>query len=160
MLEGMYKGKDQGGILTFGDIYFLFPNGSLSYYVSRFPNPKAHFGCFDKSLFDVLDNLGNSEPEKKKIILDQNKVYSAKLIWRREGYSNIPLKQYFITPNLTHCYFYSDRQQTHCLGSFPIHWFEDFREVTPDKTTNNIIEETRNVDSLDLFTWEQLSLFD
>lgn len=99
-----------------------------------------------------------SKPEKQHTHLDSNKSYRAKLIWRKEGYSNVPLKHYFITPNDTHCFFYDDIDKTQCRGCFPLQWFSDFSEINRGKVTY-MIEETNHEEPLDLFTWEQLSLF-
>lgn len=53
MLEGVCI--DTGGTLALkrDTTYFLFPNGENLFYVSRFPNEGAHFGCFRADLFQV-----------------------------------------------------------------------------------------------------------
>lgn len=82
------------------------------------------------------------EPVVKKVTLMRDKLYRAILIWRMPAYSQVALMEYYISPQQTHCYFYEDAALTKLRGCFPLHWFEDFQEVT------NIIEETRSEKSV------------
>ncbi|QCJ45585.1 sugar ABC transporter (plasmid) [Bacillus sp. S3] len=84
------------------------------------------------------------EPAVRKITLRRDKTYRARLIWRKPGYSEVALKGYYIFPLKTHCYFYDDVALTKLKGCFPLHWFNDFQEIS------NIIEETSLEDSLNL----------
>lgn len=41
--------------LTKGKDYYVYDNGTSHYYVSRFNDERSHFGCFRKSLFEVVE---------------------------------------------------------------------------------------------------------
>lgn len=141
-MRGRYIGRDPLVSLKVEEDYYLFPNGPDYYYVSRFPNERAHTGCYERHLFKTfIETEGvEKEPEQKAIKLDKEKMYSARLIWRREGYSSTELKTYYIKPLNTHCYFYEDAKLTKFIGCFPMHWFDEFSEV--DEKGIHIIEET------------------
>ncbi|KAF0817667.1 Phage protein [Bacillus sp. ZZV12-4809] len=164
MLKGKYIGSDKVCSLNKEYTYFLFPNGPNHYYVSRFNNPNAHFGCFDCDWFHILEEEDYaSEPPRTNIDLEQGKIYKAKLFWRRAGYCNILLTHYYLLPQITHAHFYEDIELTKCKGCFPLHWFKDFKEVS------YIIEETGSNHSPFTFsiaseessdiTFKQLTLF-
>lgn len=133
MLKGLCVNKGDSTVLVVGEPYFLFPNGEDHYYVSKFPNCGAHTGCFQSSLFQILTN----DEQDSSLSLNKNNVYRAKLIWRKEGYKNIELKEYYLVPHKTHADFYDEQALKVYRGCFPLHWFTDFIEVI------NIIEKTR-----------------
>lgn len=152
MLKGKYIGSNKLCSLNKEYTYFLFPNGPNHFYVSRFNNPNAHFGCFNGDWFQIFKDEGYpTEPPRTKIELDQGKIYKAKLFWRRAGYSNILLSHYYILPQNTHAHFYEDIELTKCKGCFPLHWFKEFKEVI------YIIEETSSNHSLCTITFEESS---
>lgn len=137
MLKGLCINKGNTTVLTVGKQYFLFPNGEHHYYVSMFPNQRAHKGCFESSLFQLIsDNDQQGKEIALSMNLDKDKLYRARLIWKREGYNSIELKEYFLVPHKTHADFYDDQALKVCRGCFPLHWFTDFLEVA------YIIEET------------------
>jgi hypothetical protein len=84
------------------------------------------------------------EPPANSIpALDSSKIYAAKLIWRKRGYHQVKLGTYYLQPARTHVYVYRDKQLKKCVGCFPLHWFEDFREVNADEDeTNEVVLET------------------
>ncbi|MGM0903086.1 MAG: hypothetical protein ACQEXB_18555 [Bacillota bacterium] len=167
MLQGICVDPGQTAVLTKGTSYYLFPNGANHYYVSKYPNPEAHKGCYSKEYFQLIEKeIWPDEPEKRDIQLEPDKVYKARLIWRKPGYKGTVLKEYFLKPKKTHAYFYLDEDLQKLCGCFPFHWFVGFEEVEPDKVVGDI-----NLDftEADLFleetvhkevVFEQLSLFD
>jgi hypothetical protein len=132
-------------ILEKGKKYFLFSNGHDHYYVSKFPKASSHQGCFHKSLFQVVqEDEWPPEPSADTVpVLNSSKVYKARPIWRKRGYQQIKLGTYYLQPLGTHAYVYRDKQLKKCVGCFPLHWFEGFREVDADESeTNEVVFET------------------
>jgi hypothetical protein len=145
LLQGICVDASLTMVLEEGRKYFLFPGGSDHYYVSRFPNANAHTGCFHKSLFQIVqEDEWPPEPSPDNVpALDSSKIYTAKLIWRKRGYQQIKLGMYYLQPSRTHSYVFRDRQLEKCIGCFPLHWFEGFREVNADESeTNEVVFET------------------
>ncbi|MEK5056478.1 hypothetical protein MHH96_24205 [Niallia sp. FSL K6-0212] len=52
-MKGKYLGKADSSNLVPGMSYYLFENGKDYFYVSRFNNKKAHFGCYEKTPFEI-----------------------------------------------------------------------------------------------------------
>jgi len=130
MLQGICIDSGQTAVLAKGATYYLFPNGSKHYYVSKFPNQGAHRGCYSKEYFKLIEQeLWPEEPQQREIQLDPDKVYRALLIWRRPGYKGTELKEYYLKSKKTHAYFYHDEGLTRCAGCFPLHWFAGFEEI-------------------------------
>ncbi|MFG3612403.1 hypothetical protein [Rummeliibacillus stabekisii] len=138
-----------------GEQYFLFEHGPDHYYASRFNHKGAHFGAFERKLFDVFIERAVSkwppEPPCIKVSLDNSKVYKAEMIWRDEAYKNKPLGIYYIRPVKTHCWFYFDSQMKKPGGCYPLHWFDGFQEHDPEMQ-QEIVELPKN-------EWEQMRLF-
>jgi hypothetical protein len=170
MLKGVCKDPGQTAVLEKGKVYFLFPNGRNHFYVSNFPNFRAHKGCFQSSYFQVIEKeQWPQEPEMKSYCLDPEKVYIANLIWRKPGYKAVALKEYYIKPRTTHCDFYQDSNLTELGGCFPLHWFTDFVEAVIDESVIEIPDFDIEFEENDLFSvesepkitkYEQLSFFD
>lgn len=109
------------------------------------------------------------EPPKKPIALKKDRIYLATLIWRRPDYSQVVLKDYYISPLKTHCYFYDDAALTKFQGCFPMHWFDNFKEVNPiiiEETCSNEMSETElesgyiaSPEEELIKTYQQLTLF-
>lgn len=141
--------------LVEGEIYFLYPHGGLAYDVSRFPHSGSHFGTYQKSRFEVITGEGPTEPSKplEPSMLEEDKVYEAELIWRKEGYSS-ELGKYFIRAtdgcyaNKRDCYFYADPELKLPKGRYPLHWFTNIQEHGVE-----IIKE------LPREQWQQMDLF-
>lgn len=138
-----------------GEVYYLFPHGSIAFHASRFPKPGSHFGTYQRSHFEILDTSKDEwPPEPPKPIetpaLDKDKIYEAELVWRRKGYSySTDLGVYYIRlVGVSDCYFYRDAALKHPKGRFPLHWFENIREYG---------EET--VKELPQDQWKQMDLF-
>jgi hypothetical protein len=145
LLQGICVDTGETTVLEKGKKYFLFPGGSNNYYVSKFPNANAHTGCFRKSLFQIVqeDEWPPEPPANSIPVLDNSKVYKAKLVWRKRGYAFIQLGTYYLKPLKTHAYVYRDKQLKKCVGCFPLHWFTEFREVDEEETkTNEVVFET------------------
>jgi hypothetical protein len=167
MIQGICVDTSQTTVLEKGRKYFLFPNGEQHYYVSIFPNPHAHKGCFEASLFQVVnEEEWPQEPAMKRIHLDKEKTYKALLVWREPGYQSTSLKEYFVRTKSTHGYFYEDRNLEKCRGCFPLHWFSEFVEAEQENEDHLLQEEMSfEVEELILmeepisFQYEQLSLF-
>lgn len=161
MLQGVYE-ED-------GRTYYLFPVGENHYYASKFPNVRAHRGCFHKDSFQlVATEEWPAEPQVVEHTLDPEKIYQATLIWRREGYKQVELKEYYIKPREVHGYFYHDQELTIFGGCYPLHWFTGFKELEKDEVES--IFEDFDIDFTDsdhIFVenahetnnFEQLSLF-
>ncbi|WP_144319586.1 hypothetical protein [Parageobacillus genomosp. 1] len=106
------------------------------------------------------------EPDAHSIpALDSSKIYAAKLVWRKRGYKHIALGTYYLQPVGTHAYVYRDKQLKKCVGCFPLHWFEGFREVNAEENeTNEVVFETEVLEcetkekKHEIF--EQMSIFD
>lgn len=170
MLQGVCIDNSQTTVLEKGKSYFLFPNGAHHYYVSIFPNQSAHKGCFQSRYFQIIKKEEwPQEPEIKLLNLDPEKLYKAKLIWRKPGYKMVALKEYWIKPSKTHGDFYHDRELEKLGGSFPLHWFEDFEKVEFEKkvtkTIDFVIKPEENVHfpteiEPKTIKYVQLSLFD
>jgi hypothetical protein len=170
MLQGVCIDPGQTAVLEMRKKYYLFPNGMNHYYVSNFPNLAAHKGCFQSKYFQIIEKEPwSQEPEMKSYSLDPEKVYWAKLIWRKPGYKFVELKEYYLKPRKTHCDFYHDSKLNQLGGCFPLHWFTNFEEVIPDIIDQEVsnfdikFEENKLVlpeTKPEITNYEQLSLFD
>lgn len=162
------KGRciDTGGstVLEKGEVYHLFLNGPDHFYVSKFDNKNAHFGCFGRRFFEPVLEIEQDhnedwppEPiETQEIMrLDRSKIYKASLIWREKGYQGKELKDYYIKPLKTHAYFYHDEKLQRSGGCFPLKWFTNFEEIEYQECE----EETDEQELLPEIEWEQMSLF-
>ncbi|MCM3705334.1 hypothetical protein M3205_06275 [Cytobacillus firmus] len=168
MLQGICLDDSQSAVLAKGKSYYLFPNGSSYYYVSKFPNKNAHTGCYEANMFAICEEeIWPEEPEVRKIELDPEKVYKASLIWRKQGYQSTELKEYYIEPKDTHAYFFHDRELNRCGGCYLLHWFTGFVEVTEENeqiSEEMVLEFEENdhiytEDVQEFNGYEQLSLF-
>jgi hypothetical protein len=166
MLQGICVDASLTMVLEKGKKYFLFLNGPDHYYVSKLPKASAHQGCFHKSLFKLVqEEEWPPEPPADNVpALDSSKVYKARLIWRKRGYEQIQLGTYYLQPSGTHAYFYYDKELKRLGGCFPLHWFEDFREVDANENeTNEVVFETEVPERETEETpkvFEQMSIFD
>ncbi len=166
MLQGVCVETGQTTTLVEGKQYYLFPKGMKHYLVSKFPSENAHMGCFRSGYFQVIEKeLWPEEPMVKDISLDSERLYKARLIWRREGYKGAELKEYFLRPKKTHAYFYHNERLEHFCGCFPLHWFSDFEELEVEPITQEIELEFTESDQLlaqniqKELVFEQLTLF-
>jgi len=167
LLQGVCVDTGVSTVLEQGKKYFLFSNGPDHYYVSKLPKTSAHQGCFHKSLFQIVqEDEWPPEPSTDNVpALDSSKIYAAKLIWRKRGYEQVKLGTYYLQPAGTHAYFYYDKELKRLGGCFPLHWFEDFREVDADENeTNEVVFEIeaprREAEEEKYETFEQMSIFD
>jgi hypothetical protein len=146
VLQGICIDIGETTVLEKGKTYFLFPNGSTHYYVSKFQNKNSHFGCFRKSFFQIVqkDEWSPEPPADNVPSLDSSKIYEAILIWREKGYHATIGSTYYLRPRGTHATFYHDRNLKRLGGCFPLHWFTDFREINKEDTeTNETIVEAK-----------------
>jgi hypothetical protein len=155
MLQGIYKGEGNSEVLIEGQKYYLFPNGEMNCYVSRFPNQHAHTGSYQLSYFKIVEE--HHYPE-----LDREKHYTAELNYVTPGkYPGTKLKPYYIQPRKTHAFFWEDQQLLHFRGCFPLEWFRNFKEFEPSSVEEIIIEEEFTTELSPIVRdSEQLSLFD
>jgi hypothetical protein len=169
MLQGVCVDSGQSAVLQKGTSYYLFPNGVNHFYVSLFPNPNAHKGCFQKAYFQIIEKeLWPEEPEVIPVGLDPEQIYKAQLTWRKPGYKSVELKDYYIRPKKTHCYLYQDSRLEDCRGCFPLHWFTNFEPYFHEIVLENIdfVIETDEIEpimaeNVPIFNkYEQLSLFE
>jgi hypothetical protein len=98
-------------------------------------------------------------------VLDSSKIYAAKLVWRKRGYQQVKLGTYYLQTARTHAYVYRDKQLKKFIGCFPLHWFEDFRDVDEAETeTNEVVFETEEPEHETKEempkNYEQMSIFD
>lgn len=130
----------------------------------------SHKGCFQTKYFQIIEkDIWPEEPEARLVNLDPEKVYKAKLIWRKPGYKSVELKEYFIQPKETHGAFYHDDKLETLRGCFPLHWFSDFLEVEHGENVAEMTNFVSRINENDQFlaesepsiaNYEQLSLFD
>jgi hypothetical protein len=125
-----------------GRQYFLFPNGEDHVYASRFQDEKAHFGCFSRKVFRIVqEEEWPPEPTIDHVReIDRERIYRARLIWRRPGYKYKELTEYYLQPKQTHAYFFFDSELKDCGGCFPLHWFDDFQEAGQQQIENELEE--------------------
>lgn len=71
------------------------------------------------------------EPPKKKKPIEQNVLFSAKLIWCWKCIGKQVGKTYFVIARGQglHVDVYSNAELTNMLGCYPVHWFENFEHV-------------------------------
>lgn len=171
-MKGVCIDDSMTTVLVAGETYFLVPHGSENVYVSRFPRSGSHFGCFQKSRFELVNETVDlpNEPtaydmsDQKVIpVLQDNRIYKARLFTNPKNYP-VKLGIYYISqttylkkPSKTDCYFYSDPKLQKFEGRFPIAWFTDFEEITSDAVTEN--EPKQKEVELPKDHWEQLDLF-
>jgi hypothetical protein len=170
MLRGICTDLGQTAVLELGKSYYLFPNGTKHFYVSNFPNRNAHKGCFQAKYFQIIEkDKWPQEPEIIEFRLDREKLYRAELIWRKPGYKNVELKEYFIKPLTTYGDFYHDRNSSKFGGCFPLHWFKNFVEIQQGTTVHEISDFDIKSSEIEPIFFEiepktikyvQLSLFD
>lgn len=130
MLQGICINTSYTAVLEKGRKYFLFPNGPSSFYVSKFPNEKAHTGCFRAVFFEITEeNKLPAEPEAISLCLDPDKVYKATLIWKTPFYKSKLNQDYYLKPSKMNAFFYKDLELEQLAGCFPLHWFSGFTEV-------------------------------
>ncbi|MFI8709847.1 hypothetical protein ACIGHG_22975 [Bacillus sp. NPDC077411] len=135
-------GANYSPVLQQGEEYFVFPAKQNFYYVSRFNNINAHFGCYPKERFQLIEkDVWSSEPNVQIPDLDQDTFYRAQLIWRAKGYRNKPLKDYVIQPKKTHCFFWHDRKRRQFCGCFPLHWFANFEPIVEQQKQQEEVKE-------------------
>ncbi|PFI78295.1 hypothetical protein [Bacillus cereus] len=127
-MKGICINVDASTELKLDQEYYLFPAKPNHFYVSRFDNVHANFGCYGADRFQVIkEEEWTKEPEIDIPELDREKYYRADLIWRAEGYRDKELKRYVMKPSTTHCYVWHDKERKQFAGCFPIHWFRDFK---------------------------------
>jgi hypothetical protein len=165
-LRGVCVNAERADLMETGEIFYLFPNGPDHVYVSRFDNPGAHFGCFERARFKELEAEAQEEawpPEPPAILpeLDQERLYRARLIWRKPFYKGKELGVYYVSPLQTSGFFYRDPERLQFCGCFPLHWFADFSAVeTVTEEPETVIEEAEVIaEELPAAEWEQLNLF-
>lgn len=161
MLQGVCVETGQTTTLVEGKQYYLFPKGEKHYLVSKFPNENAHMGCYGSEYFELVEKeLWPEEPMVLNINLDPEKLYKARLIWRREGYKDTDLKEYYLKPKKTLAYFYHDEGVENCCGCFPLHWFSGFKEVENERVSERFELEFTEDDLVTMETVHRMPLFE
>lgn len=165
MLQGVCVDPGQTAVLEKYKKYYLFPNGINHFYVSNFPSNCSHMGCFQSAYFQILKKEEwPPEPAVKSVILDPQKVYSAKLIWRKPGYKFVELKDYYLRLCKTHVDVFKEINLSQYCGCLPVHWFTNFREIeTETAGIEPVLEENVPIcteSEPKITKYEQLSLFD
>lgn len=165
LLQGICVDPGQSTNLTKDQSYFLFPAGTTHFYVSHFRNKGSHRGCFAKTQFTLKEKeTWPEEPAAIEPDIDRSKLYRAKLIFKTKGYQS-ELKTYYLQPKPTgHTYFFNDQGFSEYRGSFPLHWFNDFEEVTkltpiPDAPEPELLLEAEPELEPESYRYEQLVLF-
>ncbi|MEC1744145.1 hypothetical protein [Schinkia azotoformans] len=64
MLQGTCIDTGQTTVLEKGKSYFLFPNGPIHFYVSKFPNRDSHRGCFSGKYFQIITDTGENKSKR------------------------------------------------------------------------------------------------
>lgn len=180
MIQGICVDIANTTVLIEGQTYFLFPNGPNYFYVSVFPDSKAHKGCYQSRCFQIIKKIKEEWPAEPKgpclvSDYDKEKVYKAQLVWRKPGYRGTELKEYFIRLKVEYpeqklkinlvdsCYFYDQYENGQFegfRGCFPLHWFGEMEEVLD--TYNQEFSEKEQIVCAEPVVngYEQLSLFD
>ncbi|PGZ45718.1 hypothetical protein COE56_25900 [Bacillus anthracis] len=110
--------------------YYLFSAKPHHFYVSRFNNINASFGCYESDRFQVIEDMKSPEEPRNGVpALDKEKYYHADLVYVASGYQGKALKNYVVQPSNTHCYFWHDVERKKFGGCFPLHWFSGFVEI-------------------------------
>ncbi|MEY8346449.1 hypothetical protein [Niallia circulans] len=180
MIQGICVDTANTTVLVEGQTYFLFPNGPNYFYVSEFPDSKAHKGCYQSSCFQIIKKPKEewpAEPKGPRLVsdYDKEKVYKAQLVWRKPGYRGTELKEYFIRLKVEYpeqklkinlvdsCYFYNQYENGQFKGfrgCFPLHWFGEMEEVLDTYNQEFSEKEQIVVTEPVINGYEQLSLFD
>ena len=61
-MRGICIDNEAADVLQVGAVYYLFDHGPNNFYVSRFDNPNAHFGSYEKRRFELIQD--EAEPEE------------------------------------------------------------------------------------------------
>ena len=181
MIQGICVDTANTTVLVEGQTYFLFPNGPNHFYVSVFPNRKAHKGCYQSGCFQIVEKIIKeewpAEPKGPRLVsdYDKEKVYKAQLIWRKPGYIGTELKEYYIRLKVEYtegkvkinlvdsCYFYDryvNGKYEGFRGCFPLHWFGKLEEVLDTYNQEFSEKEQIVVTEPVVNGYEKLSLFD
>ncbi|EOO05014.1 hypothetical protein IAW_05833 [Bacillus cereus str. Schrouff] len=130
-MKGICINADSSTELKLDQECYLFPAKPNHFYVSRFDNKGANFGCYQAERFRVIEEEEwPREPSKDVPLLNPDVFYNAELIWRQKGYKNKPLKRYVVQQKGTHCMFWHDEELKSPGGCFPLHWFAGFEELS------------------------------
>ncbi|WP_025731339.1 hypothetical protein [Heyndrickxia ginsengihumi] len=119
--------------LKINEEYYLFENGQDNFYVSRFDNPNAHFGSFQKKYFKVVNKENMS---KKNMQLNVARVCKP-----HNGYR--VGEKFIIGPSIHEPYFdvfLYDYPERGPIGSYINNFFEvlePFKEPEEPKWENN-----------------------
>ncbi|WP_445506726.1 hypothetical protein [Niallia sp. 03190] len=131
--------------------------------------------------FRVIKNEWPQEPKGPRLVseFDTDKIYKAKMIWRRSSYKNLQLQEYYLKLNakdrgaysgvqlVDHCYVYRKYENgllSDHAGCLPLHWFNDFKELQQEDVHTEeikVVEEEKTIEeiALEYTVYEQLSLF-
>lgn len=124
--------------------YFLFPAGSNHYYVSRFDNPNAHFGCYQAKYFELVKETVLEFRAKEDRFIGTSVMDGIRL---KKGVA------YVLGPVLytwgrvrenspSHCYVYEiERDSKQFIGCFPISVFKDIQLYHDKMITEKVAEE-------------------
>ncbi|EOP85984.1 hypothetical protein IGM_04359 [Bacillus cereus HuB4-4] len=140
VMKGICVNADTSTELKLDQEYYLFPAKPNHFYVSRFDNVHANFGCYQVNRFQVIEGWPK-EPEIDIPELDREKYYRADLIWRAKGYRDKELKRYVMKPSTTHCYVWHDKERKQFAGCFPLHWFRGFKLMTEQQSFQVVKEQ-------------------
>lgn len=140
-MKGICINLDVSSELKLDQEYFLFSAKPNHFYVSRFDNIHANFGCYEVERFQVIEGWPE-EPKRDIPQLDREKYYRADLIWRARGYRDKELKRYVMKTSKTHCYFWHDKERKRFVGCFPLHWFKDFKPMIEQQSSQEINEQS------------------
>lgn len=134
VMKGVCIDADTSTELKLDQEYHLFPAKPNHFYVSRFDNKGANFGCYQADRFKVtVEEEWPQEPNDDTPLLDPDTFYHAELIWRQQGYKDKPLKRYVVQPKKTHCMFWHDEERKKPGGCFPLHWFAGFVPIDEEQ---------------------------
>jgi len=142
--------------------YFLFPAKPNHYYVSRFDNKGASFGCYEADRFRVIEEeVWPEEPKNDIPQLDREKYYLADLVYIAKGYRGKELKRYVVQPKKTHCMLWHDEERKRPGGCFLIHWFAGFEELSEVQEVQEVVKESQEQELVPLLERPdgQLALF-
>ncbi len=123
--------------LVEGEIYYLFQHGGLAYNVSRFPDPGAHFGTYQKSRFELVEAAVD-------VPTQTTSKYLARVV-KPPSHFYMVGEEYVITePKVTGYYsvFLKSRPNHGPIGSYRSNYFEIIEpyEVTEAHVVNDVLK--------------------
>ena len=130
-MQGICVDASASNVLQKGERYYLFSSSAGYVYASRFPRKQSHFGCFQQSRFEIMEQP--VVERTRNTILQEGLIYSARYTGQLKHFLSVAV----IYIGSTHgpyyhennCYVYADFAKTKLLGRGTIRDFEKVEAV-------------------------------